>query len=140
MLLFAVTTADLTVVGRWLPIDDLGWYFLAVCIASWPLALCAQPVRDAAPATFARFRQGPQVASSAFLSSANLLACLTLPVCILISASAGSLINLAYGSAWAPAGQMLMWLAPLAALRAFYELFYHYIVVGGRCAWRWPSK
>ena len=129
MLLFAVTAADLTVVGRWLSIDDLGWYFLAVCIASWPISLCAQPVRDAAPATFARFRQGPQVASSAFVSSANLLACLTLPVCILISASAGSLINLAYGSAWAPASQMLMWLAPLAALRVFYELFYHYVVV-----------
>jgi PST family polysaccharide transporter len=129
MLLFAVTATDLTVVGRWLPVADLGWYFLAVCIATWPLSLCAQPIQDAAPAAFARFRQGPQVASSAFLSSANLLACLTLPICILISASAGSIVHLAYGPAWAPTGPMLTWLAPLATLRVFYELFYHYVVV-----------
>jgi PST family polysaccharide transporter len=129
LLLFTVITADLAVVGRWLSLRDLGWYFLAICIASWPVSLCAQPVRDAAPAAFAKFRQGSQVASSAFLSSANLLACLTLPVCILISVSAGNLVHVAYGPAWAAAGPMLVWLAPLAALRVFYELFYHYIVV-----------
>ena len=71
---------------------DLGYYVLALCVASWPVTVLSQPVRDAAPVAFARFRRGPQIVGSAFMSSANLLAALTLPVCVLISSLAAPLI------------------------------------------------
>jgi O-antigen/teichoic acid export membrane protein len=127
VLVFAVTNVDQVVVGHLLHAADLGFYMLALCLATWPVTLCAQPIRQVAPAAFARFRLSPRVGGSAFLSSANLLACLTVPVCILISSSGGDLIRLTYGPEWAPAAHALVWLAPLAALRAFYELTHQYL-------------
>jgi len=136
VLVFAVTNADLIVVGRLLPTRDLGWYLLAVCLASWPVTLCSQPVRDIAPAVFERFRVAPRVAASTYVSSANLLACLTVPVCIVMASSATTLVRLIYGPAWAPAAHALLWLAPLAAFRAFYELTRQYLAArtSGRAA------
>ena len=82
---FAITNVDQTVVGHCCTPRDLGYYVLALCLASWPVTVFSQQVRDAAPVAFARFRRGPQIVGSAFLSSANLLAALTLPVCVLLS-------------------------------------------------------
>jgi O-antigen/teichoic acid export membrane protein len=127
VLLFAVTNADLVVIARLMHRTDLGYYMFATCLASWPVTLCSQPVRNSAPAAFARFRGGPRVAGSAFLSSVNLLACLTIPVIMLISGSSKNLIRLTYGPHWLPAAQLLIWLAPLAALRVFAELTHDYL-------------
>jgi O-antigen/teichoic acid export membrane protein len=129
LLAFAITNVDQIVVGHMLHPADLGYYVLALCLASWPVTVLSQPVRDAAPVAFARFRRGPQIVGSAFMSSANLLAALTLPVCVLISSLAAPLINLVYGPGWAPAAPVLVWLAPLATLRVFYALANDYFAV-----------
>jgi Membrane protein involved in the export of O-antigen and teichoic acid len=83
--------------------ESLGYFVLALCLASWPITMFSQQVRDAAPVAFARFRRGPQVMGSAFLSSASLLAAVTLPVCVLLSTLATPIVQLIYGPAWAPA-------------------------------------
>ncbi len=129
LLAFAITNVDQIVVGHMLHAADLGYYVLALCVASWPVTVLSQPVRDAAPVAFARFRRGPQIVGSAFMSSANLLAALTLPVCVLISSLAAPLIHLIYGPAWAPAAPVLVWLAPLATIRVFYALANDYFAV-----------
>ena len=129
VLAFAITNVDQIVVGHMLHATDLGYYVLALCVASWPVTVLSQPVRDAAPVAFARFRRGPQIVGSAFMSSANLLAALTLPVCVLISSLAAPLIQLIYGPAWAPAAPVLVWLAPLATIRVFYALANDYFAV-----------
>lgn len=128
-LAFGITNLDQIVVGHALHATNLGYYVLALCLASWPVTMLSQPVRDAAPVAFARFRRGPQVVGSAFMSSANLLASVTLPVCVLISISAGPLVQLIYGPAWTPAAHVLVWLAPLATLRVFYALANDYFSV-----------
>jgi PST family polysaccharide transporter len=126
---FAITNADQAVVGVLLHTTSLGYYVLALCLASWPITMFSQQVRDAAPVAFARFRRGPQVMGSAFLSSANLLAAVTLPVCVLLSTLAGPIVQLIYGPAWAPAAPVLAWLAPLATVRVFYALANEYFAV-----------
>ena len=126
---FAITNADQAVVGVLLHTTSLGYYVLALCLASWPITMFSQQVRDAAPVAFARFRRGPQVMGSAFLSSANLLAAVTLPVCVLLVVLAGPIVQLIYGPAWAPAAPVLAWLAPLATLRVFYALANEYFAV-----------
>jgi O-antigen/teichoic acid export membrane protein len=128
-LAFGITNTDQIVVGHMLRAASLGYYVLALCLASWPATMFSQPVRDAAPVAFAKFRRGPQVVGSAFMSSANLLASATLPACVLISVSAAPLIHLVYGPAWAPAARVLVWLAPLATLRVFYALANDYFAV-----------
>lgn len=127
VLLFVGNSADLIIIGRLLPGRDLGFYFLAVCLATWPIALCTQPVRDNAPAMFARFRGGPLVADSAFRSAMYLVCILTVPVCVLMIRSAGGIVALLYGPAWAAAAAVLAWLAPLAALRVCGELSVSYL-------------
>ncbi len=129
LLAFAITNAGQIVIARLLGPAALGYYVLALCIASWPVTVLSQPVRDAAPVAFARFRRGPQIVGSAFMSSANLLAALTLPVCVLIATLAAPLIATLYGPAWAPAAPVLVWLAPLATLRVFYALANDYFAV-----------
>jgi O-antigen/teichoic acid export membrane protein len=126
---FAITNADQAVVGVLLHTTSLGYFVLALCLASWPITMFSQQVRDAAPVAFARFRRGPQVMGSAFLSSTNLLAAVTLPVCVLLAVLAGPIVQLLYGPAWAPAAPVLAWLAPLATLRVFYALAYEYFAV-----------
>jgi O-antigen/teichoic acid export membrane protein len=128
-LAFGITNTDQIVVGHMMRAASLGYYVLALCLASWPATMFSQPVRDAAPVAFAKFRRGPQVVGSAFMSSANLLASATLPACVLISVSAAPLIQLVYGPAWAPAARVLVWLAPLATLRVFYALANDYFAV-----------
>jgi O-antigen/teichoic acid export membrane protein len=126
---FAITNADQAVVGVLLRTESLGYFVLALCLASWPITMFSQQVRDAAPVAFARFRRGPQVMGSAFLSSANLLAAVTLPICVLLTTLAGPIVQLIYGPAWAPAAPVLAWLAPLATLRVFYALANEYFAV-----------
>ncbi len=53
LLAFAITNADQIVVGRLLHAADLGYFVLALCLASWPVTVLSQPVRDAAPVAFA---------------------------------------------------------------------------------------
>ena len=126
---FVITNADQIVVGVLLNTRFFGYYVLALCLASWPITMFSQQVRDIAPVAFIRFRRGPHVVGSAFLSSANLIAAVTLPTCVLISTLAAPIVHLIYGPAWAPAAPVLAWLAPLATLRVFYVLANDYFAV-----------
>ena len=127
VLLLLACNSDLVLVGHLLPRPDLGFYLLAVCAAGLPVALSSLPIGTIAQTVFAQFRRGPRVMDSAFLAAANLLGCLTIPTCLLIGGSASYLIQLIYGPAWAPVAPLLRWVAPLAALRIFYELTVDYL-------------
>ncbi len=125
--MFALANADQLIVGHLKGAASLGCYALAVSLASWPITLLAEPVLRAAPGSFARLRTSPQLQGSAYLSSAALIASLTLPAGFLLSAVAVPLVHLAYGPEWAPAAKALEWLAPLVALRLLCELTSDYL-------------
>ena len=125
--MFALLNADQLIVGHLKGAASLGCYALAVSLASWPITLLAEPVLRAAPGSFARLRTSPQLQGSAYLSSAALLASLTLPAGFLLSAMAVPLVHLAYGPEWALAAKALEWLAPLVALRLLCKLTSDYL-------------
>ena len=125
--MFALLNADQLIVGHLKGAASLGCYALAVSLASWPITLLAEPVLRAAPGSFARLRTSPQLQGSAYLSSAALLASLTLPAGFLLSAMAVPLVHLAYGPQWALAAKALEWLAPLVALRLLCKLTSDYL-------------
>ena len=127
--LIAIANADQVIIGRLLHMHELGLFVLAVCCASWPLTTFSHSVRNMAPAAFAQFRKTPRIKDSVFMSAASLLACLTLPTCILLASLAGPLVHLLYGPTWASAARVLPWLAPLIALRVFYGLANDYFAV-----------
>ena len=128
-LMYAVTNVDQIVVGVLLHATDLGFYLLALAIASWPLAVLTQPLRAIAPAALARFRTAPRVLGSTYVSLTNLLLCITLPLGFLISGTARNLVGFAFGPQWVAAEQALRWIAIVAALRILFELACSYATI-----------
>jgi PST family polysaccharide transporter len=133
VVVFAIANVDQLVAGRTLGVTALGYFVLASNLSNWPLTMFSQPVRNVAPATFARIRDSnPGAMRGGFLSAAGLLAAVTVPACLVLSGSAGPVVSFLYGARWHPAAQPLMWLALLTALQIFFELSYDYFVVLGR--------
>ncbi|HEX6872417.1 MAG TPA: lipopolysaccharide biosynthesis protein, partial [Micromonosporaceae bacterium] len=129
IVVFAVSNVDRIVVGTVLGPTALGFYVLALNLANWPIMLFSQPVRAVAPAAFARLHHDLPAMRSTFLSTAGLLASVTLPACVLLAGAAPALIRFVYGEVWQPAAAALVWLALLGALRIIFELVYDYFVV-----------
>ncbi|GGM42391.1 hypothetical protein GCM10011608_28820 [Micromonospora sonchi] len=129
IVVFAVGNIDKVIVGAVLGPVPLGVYVLAVNLSNWPLSIFSQPVRAVAPAALARLQHDPAAMRTTFLSTAGLLASVTMPVCVLLAAAADPLIRFVYGSAWQPAAAVLPWLGLLAMLRILFELVYDYFVV-----------
>jgi O-antigen/teichoic acid export membrane protein len=132
IIVFAVTNVDQIVVGHVLGATALGFYALALNLASWPVSMFSLPVRSVAPAVFSRLQHDRTAMRSGFLSAAGLLGSATLPVCLFISGSAMPLLGFVYGPRWVPAAHALMWLAVLSGLRILYELVYDFFVVLAR--------
>ena len=129
---FAVTSVDQIVVGHVLGTVALGFYVLALNLASWPITMFSQPVRNVGPAVFSRLQHDGAAMRSTFLSAAALLCAVTMPTCLLIGGSAMPLISFVYGSRWLPAAQPLVWLALLGAVQVFFLLAYDFFVVLAR--------
>jgi len=132
VVVFAVTNVDQFVVGRVLGATALGFYVLALNLATWPVTIFSLPVRNVAPAAFARLQHDHAAMRAAFLSAAALLCAVALPVCLVIGGSAEPLIMFAYGARWLPASRVLLSLSLLAALTIFFQLAYDYFVVLAR--------
>ncbi|MEH1125128.1 lipopolysaccharide biosynthesis protein [Micromonospora sp. CPCC 206061] len=129
IVVFAATNVDRLMVGALLGPVALGYYVLAVNLANWPISIFSQPVRAVAPAALARLQSDQPAMRTAFLSTAGLLASVTLPACVLLAAVADPLIRFVYGGVWQPSAPVLVWLAVLAAARIVFELIYDYFVV-----------
>ena len=129
IVVFAVANIDRLIVGAVLGPVPLGFYVLAVNLSNWPVTMFSQPVRAVAPAALARLQGEPAAMRRTFLSTAGLLASVTVPVCVLLAVAAEPLIRLVYGVEWGPASAVLPWLALLGALRIAFELIYDYFVV-----------
>jgi len=129
VILFIVENVDQLVVGRVLGVTALGFFALASNLSNWPLTIFSQPVRNVAPATFSRLRHDSAAMRSGFLSAAELLGAVTLPVCLALSAAAIPLVGLIYGTQWLPAAKVLILLSALSALQIFFELTYDFFVV-----------
>jgi len=131
VVVFAVTFVDQFLVGALLGPVALGFYVLAFNLSSWPVAVFSQPVRQVAPATFARLHADPPAQRRSFILSVGLLTAVSVPICLVLTGAATPLVNLLYGAQWSQAAEALVWLGVLAGLRILFELAYDYLVVLG---------
>ncbi len=132
LIAFAVTSVDQVIVGHVLGPVELGFYVLALNLASWPIAMFSQPVRNVGPAVLARLQHDGAAMRTTFLSAAGLLCAVALPVCLGIGGAARPLIGFAYGTRWLPAARPLLCLALLAGVQVFFMLAYDLFVVLAR--------
>ncbi|WP_283139119.1 oligosaccharide flippase family protein [Rhizohabitans arisaemae] len=131
IVVFAVTYLDQLIVGGALGSVALGFYLYAFNLSSWPVNILSQPVRQVAPAAFARLQHDPPAMRRSFTASTGLLAAVTLPICLVLTGAAEPLVRFLYGAAWAPAADALVWLGLFAAVRVMFQLVYDYFVVLG---------
>lgn len=131
IVVFASGYADQVIVGITLGATALGYYALAFNLASWPVSIFSQPLRQVAPAAFARLQHDPERMRRNFLSAAVVLSAVALPACLAIAGAATPVVGFVYGRAWLPAAAALAWLAAQAALRIWFELTYDYLVILG---------
>ncbi len=132
LIAFAVMSVDQVIVGHLLGPVALGFYVLALNLASWPITMFSQPVRNVGPAVLARLQHDGTAMRNTVLSAAGLLCAVALPVCLLIGGSARPLISFVYGTRWLPAAQPLLCLALLAGVQVFFLLGYDLFVVLAR--------
>lgn len=132
IVVFASGYADQIVVGTTLGATALGYYALAFNLASWPVSIFSQPLRQVAPAAFARLQHDPERMRRNFVSAAVVLSAVALPACLAVAGAATPVVGFVYGGAWLPAAAALAWLAAQAALRIWFELTYDYLVILGR--------
>jgi O-antigen/teichoic acid export membrane protein len=135
MIVFAVGYADQLVTGAILGSTALGFYVLAFSLSSWPVSIFSQPLRSVAPAAFARLQDDPTQMNQVFADILRLLSAVAVPSCLLLAGASSAIINLVYGSAWAPAAVVLGYLGVMAAARIFLELAYDFLVIKGGSHW-----
>lgn len=134
LLVFAINFSDQLIVGAVLGHTALGFYYLATNLASWPINMFSQPLRNVAPAAFSRLQGDDRRMMAAFTTTLTLLSSLTVPVCVLLASASTAVVAFVYGSQWAPTAHVLTFLALLALLKIFFELSYDYLVVRARSA------
>lgn len=132
LLVFTINFSDQLIVGTVLGHTALGYYYLAVNLASWPVNMFSQPLRNVAPAAFSRLQHDKKAMMTAFTTTVSLLASLTVPVCLLLAAASTAVVAFVYGPQWAPTAHVLTFLALLALLKIFFELSYDFLVVRAR--------
>jgi O-antigen/teichoic acid export membrane protein len=129
MIVFAVGYADQLVAGAILGSTALGFYVLAFNVSSWPVAVFSRPLRNVAPAAFARLQHDRAQMNDAYQRTLGLLTAVALPVCALLAGASKPIIEIIYGAEWAAAATVLALLGIVAAARIFFELSYDYLVV-----------
>ncbi len=129
LVVFGSGYADQVTIGALLGPVTLGLYTMAFNLSGWPLALFSAPLRAVAPALFARMQSEPERMTRAFAQLLGALVSVVTPACIALSATAGPIVLIVYGAAWAPAALALQWLGLSALARIVFELCYDYLVV-----------
>jgi len=132
LLVFGVLNAGNVLVGAELGALALGFYTLAFNLSSWPVSVFSLAVRRVALAAFARIADDRDALAEGVAKSVALLLAVTLPVCTMLALLAAPLIRVVYGGKWAPAAEVLMWLAVLGAARVMAELGYDLLVALAR--------
>jgi lipopolysaccharide exporter len=128
---FLIGNVDFIVVGRLLGAEPLGLYYLAYNVGSWPMMILGPIVASLAVAAFSRVRADRERIASRIGTAMSALVLVALPASALIASLASPLVNLVYGSRWAPAAAALALTAIYGALRIPADLFYNVTIAEG---------
>src|ERR1700694_1060337 len=132
LLSVAVLNVDYVIVGRTLGTIALGFYLLAFNISSWPINFFSVAIQQVSIAGFAKLQDDRAKLHSGFIRSMTLLAVLTVPICVLMSALGHSLVEVVYGAKWTAAAGALQFLALLALIRVGQNLAFDALIAVGK--------
>lgn len=113
---------DYVIVGQALGPEALGFYLLAFSISSWVIGVLGTTVRTVAIPSFSRLAEHEGELAPGVQRSIIILVTVALPIGILMGVLAPSIIAFLYGSQWAPAADVLRFLAILSVVRVVTQL------------------
>lgn len=131
---------DYIVVGQALGTTALGFYLLAFNISSWVIVVLGNAVRAVAIPSFSRLAEEEGALSPGVQRALVVLITVALPIGILMAALAPSIVAFLYGAQWAPAADVLRFLAILSVVRAVSQLVVDVLTgVGSTMAGMWMN-
>ncbi|RLQ84707.1 hypothetical protein D9V28_10420 [Mycetocola zhadangensis] len=129
MLSWALLNVDSVVISRFAGALSLGFYYLAFNVSNWPMSAIGQVVRSVSIPAFARLKsRGTDRSFSIALGPVWAVALLA---GLMIAVLAAPLIDVLYGSKWAVAATVLVWLGMFGALRTVFDLAASFLLARG---------
>jgi lipopolysaccharide exporter len=116
-LAFVEENVDYLVVGRALGARQLGFYSMAYRLGELPLRAIAGPIAQVTFPSFAAMRERGEPIGAAFLSALRLVAVVTCPLGVVLSATADPFTRAVLGPQWTPIIGALSVLGVWAAVR-----------------------
>jgi O-antigen/teichoic acid export membrane protein len=129
---FLIGNIDYIVVGRVLGAKELGFYYLAYNVGSWPYVILSPIVVSVTVAAFSRVRHDRARLKERVGTSLAALVGVGFPANALIAALAGPLILVFYGPRWSSAAPALAFTAVYGGLRLPADLFSNIAIAEGR--------
>jgi len=129
---FALLNVDYVVVGRLLGPVQLGYYVLAFNVASTPVNVITAAVRRVSVPALARCAPDPVRLRSAVLGALRSMVAAAVLLGVLLAGLASHVVDVVYGSRWAPSGPVLAFLALLGVARVVINLCEDVFVAVGR--------
>jgi PST family polysaccharide transporter len=113
---------DYVLIGRILGVTAVGFYLLAFNISSWAPSVIGTAIRWVSVPSFSRLSEEDGALSPAVHKSITLLVTGVLPIGFITAVLAPTLIELLYGTKWAPAAPVLRFLVILGVARMLTQL------------------
>lgn len=119
----AILNVDFIIIGRLLHARQLGYYNLAFNISGWPVSVFSAILIGVTLPTLSRVRTKPAELTRHMRAGMSAVAAAAFPVCALLIAVSGPLIDVVYGKRWHAAWTALAVLAVFGAARTVVQLF-----------------
>jgi PST family polysaccharide transporter len=133
LLEYLLFNADYVVVGRVLGPVALGLYLLAYNISGWPVTILTDAIRRVSIVGFARLdADDPDTLINSFERTFVLLLTLAVPISLGLAVLSSELVQVVYGDRWAPAAQVLRYLAVLGCVRVAVGYVFDLLIGVGR--------
>ncbi|MGO1049238.1 oligosaccharide flippase family protein [Crossiella sp. CA198] len=124
-------TVPLVVTGSVLGITALGFLHLANNVANWPVSIVSTTLDRIALATFSRARDRGVDLNLAAGEVVGMVGIAVLPGGLALAILSGPIVEVIYGSAWAPAAHVLSALAIAAIARVLTDLAFQLLLAVG---------
>lgn len=131
MVIVLANAVPQVVTGSLLGATALGFFYLANNVANWPVSIVSTTVERVALATFSRARDRGVDLNVAAGEVVGLVGIAVLPGGLALAILSGPIVQVVYGSAWAPAAFVLSALAIAAVARVLTDLAFHLLLAVG---------
>jgi O-antigen/teichoic acid export membrane protein len=115
---YLARNADKLLIGRFLGVQDLGYYDLAYRLMQLPLQGISAVLSRVMFPLYSRMQDDAGQFGRIFLKVASAIALISFPLMLGLTALAGPTVWTLFGAAWTPAIPLLLILAPLGALQS----------------------